>query len=120
MPEVHPAVDHVVGYLFEVGPSVGEHPLTFVELEAWQRVTGVRICEFEAFALRQLSGAYLAMRHEASDSKCPSPFMRAATLPPKAEVSNRLRDFLRSMNTPQAKAERAKRRTERDNEVSDG
>lgn len=109
------AVDHVVGYLFEVGPVVGEHPVTFGEIDAWTRATGVVLSEFEATTIRDLSRHYLHMRHEAADAKCPAPVMTRAALPSREEISNKLRDLLRSFNKPGAKADRAKRQRQREN-----
>lgn len=113
LPEIPEAVEHVVEYLFEVGPIVGDHAVTFSEISAWRQETGVSLNEFEATTLRILSQAYVGMLHEASDAKCPPPLMRSNALPSKEDVSNKLRDFLRSMNSSKAKAERIKRQRER-------
>lgn len=118
MPEVHAAVEHLVDYLFEVGPGVGDHALTFAELEAWQRVTGARVDGWEASALRWLSATYLAMRQEASDAKCAAPVLRREALPDKKVVSDAVRDWLRSLNSAGSKKERAERKKQRETKAA--
>ncbi len=113
LPPVPEAVEHLVGYLFEVGPVVGEHSVPFSEIYAWRRETGVQLNEFETTAIRMLSQEYLGMRREAADAKCPAPLMRRDELPSRETVSNALGALLRSFNSPKAKADRAKRKTVR-------
>jgi hypothetical protein len=64
----------LVDWLFEVGPTTGEQRLEWVQLESWQRQTGVELDEFCAVALVKMSGAYLGMLHEAREPNCPAPF----------------------------------------------
>lgn len=113
LPEVPEAVEHLVGYLFEVGPLVGEHSVPFSEINAWRQATGAVLSEFEAVALRTLSQHYAGMLREAGDAKCPAPHLRRDGLPTREAVSKSLGDFLRSFNTPEAKAKIAERRKAR-------
>ena len=79
-PEMPPidACGYLVGYLFEVGPSLsggmGPAPLTHSEIEAWQRNIGLTLEPFEARWLRRLSIEYLNESHRAEKSDCPSPY----------------------------------------------
>jgi hypothetical protein len=70
-------VDYMIDWLFEIGPSMagsmGEAPIGWVELEAWQGLTGVDLDPWEARTLRRLSRAYVAQRHLSEDPKCPEP-----------------------------------------------
>jgi hypothetical protein len=73
LPDVGPA-EYLVGYLFEVGPLVGGHELTFAHLEPWARATGVDLDEFKAVLLVELSRVYLSMANEARATDCPPPY----------------------------------------------
>jgi hypothetical protein len=80
---------HLVEYLWEIGPTSGDGPVTFSEIEAWVRLTGNILDGWEAPALRQLSSAYASEHYAASDPKRPPPFTRA-TPPSRETVSQRL------------------------------
>lgn len=62
-----------MGYLFEVGPTEGEHELSHQELAAWQSNSGVNLDDFESLALKQMSRAYLGMMHAARKPDCACP-----------------------------------------------
>ena len=68
-PEMPPveAMGHLLGALFEVGPSMlagsGYGPVSEQELEAWQRNQGVRLTAWESRAVRRLSKDYLDELH---------------------------------------------------------
>lgn len=66
---------HLVDYLFEVGPSCGGEPLTYSEVAAWQGITGVRLDAWEAETLRRLSVEYLNERDAAADPERPAPYL---------------------------------------------
>lgn len=65
--------EYLVDYLFEVGPFAGEHELSHQEIRAWQDNTGVRLDDFGALALKQMSRAYLGTMHAARKPDCPCP-----------------------------------------------
>lgn len=76
-----PPVDagrYLIDYLYEFGPSMpagmGSGPVTFAEMEAWERKAGVELAPWEARLLRRLSGDYLAESHRATKPNCPPPF----------------------------------------------
>lgn len=71
------AAGHLIGYLFEVGPSSAGEMITFQELEAWQNATGTRLTSWEAITLRKLSGAYLGELQAAEDPKRPAPYLQS-------------------------------------------
>ena len=52
--------EHLVDYLFEAGPTSGDEPLRWAELESWQRQTGVTLDAYGAGAIVALSREYLA------------------------------------------------------------
>lgn len=110
LPEVPEAVGHVVDYLFEVGPATGEHEVSWCELAAWCGATGTVLDAWESAAVRSLSAAYLSMRLEAADPKCPAPVLRVEALPSREAVAKGLGELLRSFNRPEVKAAIAKRK----------
>lgn len=93
LPEIDPC-EHLVDYLFEAGPMVGEHALTWQELDRWAARTGVDPSEFEASAIITLSRVYVAMLFDARDEHCPPPFAIEKTAEQKADVSKRFREML--------------------------
>ncbi len=98
LPEVPEAVEHILEYVFEVGPVVGEHAVDWVQLAAWKEATGVYLGEFAATSVVTLCQVYLSQLREACDPKCPPPTMRRDALPSKTEISNGMRDMLRAMS----------------------
>lgn len=73
---IPPEIDggqHLIDYLFEVGPGMSGEPLTFQEIGAWASQTGRALNAWEPVALRRLSDAYLAERQAAEDPARPAP-----------------------------------------------
>lgn len=70
-------VEYIVDWLFEIGPSIagsmGEAPIGWPDIAAWQELTGIEPDAWEARTLRRLSKAYVAQRHRSEDPKCPEP-----------------------------------------------
>jgi hypothetical protein len=80
MPPLQAEYEHVLAYLFEVGPTLynggmGEGPLTHSELVAWQWNTGIELSSWEARALLQLSRAYLVQSGLAEKPDCKPPWL---------------------------------------------
>lgn len=84
LPDVGNA-EHVIGYLFEVGPAVRGEELTHGDLWHYQQNTGAVLCEWEASMMVLLSREYLAMLRKASEKACPAPWRRERTNEEKAE-----------------------------------
>lgn len=80
---------HLVEHLWEIGPTSGDGPISFAEIEAWSRLTGNVLDGWEAPALRRLSTAYHAEHYAASDPNRPPPFTLAEP-PSRDVVSQRL------------------------------
>jgi len=96
------AAQHLIDYLFEVGPSVGGEVLTFSELQAWQASTGTVLTSWEAITLRRLSGAYLSELNAASDPQRPAPFFQAS-VKPREVVSSQLASMFDRLEKQDAK-----------------
>lgn len=89
MPPIE-AGEHLIDYLFKVGPSAAGETLTFQELAAWCAMTGHHLTAWEAATLRQLSGAYLGEYEAAANAKRPAPYQTAERVISREEVSNRI------------------------------
>lgn len=69
--------EYLVHYLFEAGPvgnnGFGPEPLTWQEIEAWSRLTQVKLDAWEALTLRTLSDHYRSQLMRSADPKCRAP-----------------------------------------------
>jgi hypothetical protein len=86
---------HLVSYLYEIGPTLpngmGDAPLTHLEIEAWQRNTGIELSSWEARVLHSSSLAYLSESQRATKPDAEAPWAEAPYLrPPIDEVALRL------------------------------
>lgn len=93
---------YLVGHLFEAGPlgwaGMGEVPLAWSDLQAWQAGTGIELEAWEARALRRMSGAYVTQLQAAREPGCLPPWAPEAPASEAREsISNRLRASLRAM-----------------------
>ena len=91
---------YILGYLFEMGPTMpgamGAGPLTFSEIEAWQRVVAIDLQPFEAQLIRRLSVEYFGQSHASTKRDCPAPYggdVRSKTST-KKELDRKMRQFL--------------------------
>jgi hypothetical protein len=75
---------YILEYLFEIGISIGEHAITFSEIESWQRLSGIELQPFEARFIKKLSEAYLSASREAADKDAESPWQDAPAYMSKA------------------------------------
>lgn len=73
-----PVCGYLVGYLFDVGPSMpgamGNVPLSHSEIRDWQDNTGIELSAWEARTLRRLSNDYLASAQAAESPDCRPPY----------------------------------------------
>lgn len=70
--------DYILDYLFEVGPTMSEGPLTFEEIESWMRTTETNLSPFEVRLLRRLSREYLGESYAATKRDRPPPYAGTA------------------------------------------
>lgn len=99
------AASYLVSYLFEVGPTTGEGPITHQEIAAWCSLTGRELEPWEVDALRRMSGAYLSEAHEATEPKR-SPPAWTGEKPTREQVSDTLGSLLSRWEAQDAKAGR--------------
>lgn len=86
---------HLVDRLIEMGLTeaggMGAAPLSWLTIDAWQRVTGVTIAPWEARLIRRLSTDYLAMSRAAESENCPAPWRAPITAEQRASEVERLK-----------------------------
>lgn len=92
MPECD--ASHVIGYLFEIGPTLGEIPLTHAELAAWQANSGIELNSWEARMLRQLSVEYLSEYVKSRAPEHPSPLQSKEVI---TLVGKSMKDSIREL-----------------------
>lgn len=102
------AAEHLVTRLFEVGPTGGEEPLSFREMEAFTAMTGTTLTAWESQTLRALSSIYLAMSHKAIEPDCPPPYAPGRPLTRK-QVSDKLSAMFDRLERQQVKEARRMR-----------
>lgn len=80
---------HFVAWFVEIGISeskgMGASPLSWREINEWQRATGVELSPWEAKLIRRLSTEYLAEGRKAESENHPAPW--------RAEVTKREREI---------------------------
>lgn len=64
---------YLTDWLFEIGPTSGDHTLSWSEMAAWEKNTGIRLLPFEAKILRRLSNSYANERLAAREPDYPMP-----------------------------------------------
>lgn len=89
VPMPHNPAPSILKNLMELGlteaAGMGLAPLSWVTIDAWQRVTGVTIPAWEARLIRHLSAEYLAEGRRAESENCPPPW--------RTEVTDREREL---------------------------
>jgi len=68
---------YLINWLFEVGPIInggmGQSPLSFQEIKAWNDLMGINLTGNEAIILHKLSSVYLSeYQHRELNRSCPS------------------------------------------------
>ena len=90
--------DYLVNFLYEVGPTMaagmGAGPLTYTEIEAWQRANGIELNPWESALMRRLSCEYASESHAATKRDRQAPF--AGTAPTRRSVQS---DIDRKLNS---------------------
>jgi hypothetical protein len=88
---------YLLGHLFDVGPSsaagMGEVPITWVDLQAWQGATGIELAPWELQGLRTLSAHYLQASRDAQDPDAPAPFGAPPDMDQRDKVSVQIKNI---------------------------
>lgn len=85
---------HLVGYLFQVGPSTAGEVVTFQEIQSWASQTGYVLNAWEVETLRRLSAAYLTEYSDAADEHRPPPSIPVDFEPNHENVAAKLAGIL--------------------------
>lgn len=84
---------HIMDRLVEIGMTeaagMGVVPLSWREINEWQRATGVDLAPWEARLLRRLSAEYIAEGHRAELETCPPPWRIKLTEKERERQRNR-------------------------------
>lgn len=90
---------YLADYFLEVGPTrssgMGLLPLDWQELQAWSIMTCTELSYWEAQALIEASGHYLAALNQSEKPDCP-PFWQATPLPP-ADVALKVKGVFKAL-----------------------
>lgn len=69
---------YLASWWLEIGSTVptgmGEAPIGWADLAAWQEINGVELDPWEAKTIRAMSSAFIGMRYEAKKPGCPAPY----------------------------------------------
>lgn len=65
---------HVVGWWLEIGPMSGEDAVSWQDMAAWERLTGIELEPWEALAIRAMSSAFANERFAARKRAAPAPY----------------------------------------------
>jgi hypothetical protein len=84
-----PACDahYLIDYLYEVGPTQGDVPLSHAEILAWQQNIGITLQPWELRFIKRLSVEYLGAWQQAAELNCPVPWAAA----PYAKIDARIK-----------------------------
>lgn len=91
--------EYLTDWLFEIGPTIptgmGEVPLTFGDLAAWQDVMGIELEPWEARLLKSLSGDFVDERYHARKRDRPAPWSGIESEPEavRDKVSRQIRSM---------------------------
>lgn len=90
MPDPGPA-GYMIEHLMDAGPALhtgmGPVPLSWVEIESWQRGAGIALTPWEAQTMRRMSLAYVSEQHAAQETDAPPPYAAAPDVARRAAVS---------------------------------
>ena len=100
LPPIDMECTYIIGMLFEVGPACANgmsvQPISWVELDAYQRSIGVALSPWESRTLRALSSAYVAESNEASAHDAPIPWVPEGTRERRERIAKHIRNVFRS------------------------
>lgn len=89
---------YVVGLLHEAGlmstNGMGPVPLSWLEIEAWMRMTCRDLPLWERLTIRELSEEYVSGLVTAKDKNCPAPFAPAREDVDREAVQNKIMSIL--------------------------
>lgn len=95
----HNPAPYLTDWLFEIGPSIasgmGESPIGFRDLAAWQEIMGAELLPWEARVLIRLSDSWLAERQRARKADALAPY--TGEIDDQPVVRNRVAEQFKAM-----------------------
>lgn len=89
---------YVVGHLIDLGVTMGEQPVTFGEIESWQRQVGIDLEPWEIRFVKRLSEAYMSESHRARNPDSDAPWADAPySVQHRNAVANRMKSAIRGI-----------------------
>lgn len=92
--------EYLIAHLYEMGLvlplGMGIAPLTFGEIESWQRATGKQLQPWETSLLRKLSAAYVTEAHAAEKIETPPPYGAQAQSFDRDKVAKKVKNMMQS------------------------
>ena len=76
--------------------GMGDGPIVFTELHAWQQLSGIDLSAWEARTLRAMSRAYASEAHRATKADCLPPWSPNPDAIDRTQVASNVRNLLRS------------------------
>lgn len=99
LPHIHPTLNYFILCLFEAGPvsQAGEHqiPITWSDLDAWQRGSGVSLPPWQLHLIRRLSADYLTEVMAARDPARPPPWEMNLDADRRTRIAKHVKKILR-------------------------
>lgn len=92
---------HLLGYLYEFGPTMDGQPASFREIASWAELTGRRLDRWEALTLRKMSEAYAVQYQRSKEADCPSPLEDGQDT--REETGNKIVDRFKALNSSRQK-----------------
>ena len=97
LPDIDAPLMSIITLTFDIGPyaGAGEAPVSWVDIDAWSRITGVCLSPWQARAVRRLASEYLASQRRSSDEDAPKPWHSDQDKARRARVAKNIRSVLR-------------------------
>ena len=104
MPDVGP-FEYIITLLYEIGPYNsgfnGPEPISWQDIDAWNRVTRYGISPREAKMVRSMSSAMVSASHEAKNPNMPPPYAEideSAKIEHGEKIASAFRAFAKVVN----------------------
>jgi hypothetical protein len=99
LPPIDQEIMYLVGALFDAGPvsagGMAIAPLTWTEIDAWQRCVGACFAPWEARLIRVLSAEYVNEYNAAAAHDAPMPWIPESTTERREKIARHIRNVFR-------------------------
>lgn len=85
---------HLAGYLFDIGPTSGDGPISHGDIASWMANTGIKLNPWQALTIRRLSVDYLNESYRATKRGAAAPWQSGISHEkPVNDTKNALRNL---------------------------